>query len=431
MEIANPRCLSNFHRTHTPFTFWASLSPSWDLIIIGFSTDGCATTNFEQVPPRGIELFKQGLLLLRPSYEEPTIEQVEALNLMTFYCYSLNRRKTAYAYAGMALRLAMLLGLSRPQTKMSLREQEHRKRIWWTTVCMDIMTCTELSLTPAAAFDEDSVGFPDNSELSVRDAEEFSDPQYLTAQVKLCRIKYQILKKISELRFGNAVEAQALIEPCIHALKNWRLEFSPTLEFTEEGEFSDETLTLPPMRTIASLLLRYNQCLILLLRPLLLKQLYDIIHEQVALEPLNDLASLNTQCLQAATNNTKIQFALSKCHKIAKFGFWESLHIFSSLTVYVISGFLMEKRATSFTSAQTNVPYTPVRNLLGEMARVGNAASKDHERMIQDIEDLFRETPSHTGLTEGIEDLGHWPECVNVESMGFDVDETLSSFGWS
>lgn len=234
----------------------------------------------------------------------------------------------------MALRLAMLLGLSRPQTKMSLREQEHRKRIWWTTVCMDIMTCTELSLTPAAAFDEDSVGFPDNSELSVRDAEEFSDPQYLTAQVKLCRIKYQILKKISELRFGNAVEAQALIEPCIHALKNWRLEFSPTLEFTEEGEFSDETLTLPPMRTIASLLLRYNQvrsavsdlkgcmtvlmnqCLILLLRPLLLKQLYDIIHEQVALEPLNDLASLNTQCLQAATNNTKIQFALSKCHKI-------------------------------------------------------------------------------------------------------------------
>lgn len=48
----------------------------------GFSTDDSGTTNLEQLPPRGIEFFKQGLLLLRPSYEEPTIEQVEALNLI-------------------------------------------------------------------------------------------------------------------------------------------------------------------------------------------------------------------------------------------------------------------------------------------------------------------------------------------------------------
>lgn len=34
------------------------------------------------VAPPGIELFKQGLLLLKPSYEEPTIEQIEALNLI-------------------------------------------------------------------------------------------------------------------------------------------------------------------------------------------------------------------------------------------------------------------------------------------------------------------------------------------------------------
>ncbi|KGO75807.1 Pyruvate/Phosphoenolpyruvate kinase [Penicillium italicum] len=320
----------------------------------GFSTNAAATTDSEQATPRGIEFFKQGLLLLRPSYEEPTIEQVEALNLITFYCYSLNRRKTAYAYAGMALRLAMLLGLSKPQRQMSPLEQEHCKRIWWTTICMDVMTCTELSLTPTHAFDEDSIDFPDNSQLSADDAEEFSDPQYLTAQVKLCRIKYQIIKQVFELRLGNAVEAQALIEPCLQALNNWRLEFSPTLVFAEEGGFSDETLAFLPMRTIASLLLRYNQS-----------------------------SNIFT----------------------AKFGFWESLHIFSSLTVHVISGFLMEKQPAAFAGARTNAPYSPVRSLLGEMARVGNAASKDHERMIQDIEDLFTETPSNTDLTEGIEDL--------------------------
>lgn len=48
----------------------------------GISTHDTTTENLEQVKPPGVELFKQALLLLRPSYEEPTIEQVEALNLI-------------------------------------------------------------------------------------------------------------------------------------------------------------------------------------------------------------------------------------------------------------------------------------------------------------------------------------------------------------
>ncbi|PLB53913.1 hypothetical protein P170DRAFT_469393 [Aspergillus steynii IBT 23096] len=397
----------------------------------GISTNDTATATFDQVTHPGIELFKQGLLLLRPSYEEPTIEQVEALNLITFYCYSLNRRRTAYAYAGMALRLANLLALSEPQTHMSPSEQEHRKRVWWTTICMDAMTCIELSLTPAHALNDDRIEFPDSSRLSTEDGEEFSDSQYLTAQIKLCRIKYHIVKTVSELRFGSPGEAQALIDPCLQALDNWRLEFLPTLEFTEEGGFSDETLAFPPMRTTASLLLRHNQCYILLLRPLLLKQLHDLVHENGASMPRDDFASTNTQCLQAATNSTLIQFALSKCHKIAKFGFWESLHIFSSLTVHIISRCLIAKRPSAFATVRENIPYGPVRSLLGEMARVGNAASKDHERMIHDIENLFTETPFNTGLTEGIEDLVDWPEYMNTDNVAFGFDDTFPSFGWS
>lgn len=37
------------------------------------------------VAPPGIELFKQGLRLLKLAYEEPTIEQIEALNLIVSY----------------------------------------------------------------------------------------------------------------------------------------------------------------------------------------------------------------------------------------------------------------------------------------------------------------------------------------------------------
>lgn len=142
---------------------------------------------------------------------------------------------------------------------MSALEQEHRKRVWWTTICMDANTSIELSLTPDRAFHESQVGFPDNFKLSAEDVQEFSDPLYLTAQIKLCRIKYQIVQTVSQLRVGNADEARALIQPCLQSLKDWRLGFVPSLEFTEDGGFKVETLDFPPMRTLASLLLRHNQ----------------------------------------------------------------------------------------------------------------------------------------------------------------------------
>lgn len=161
----------------------------------------------------------------------------------------------------MAHRLATILDLSNPpRASIDTAELEHRKRVWWTTVCMELMTCTELSLRPTCGFDDMRLGFPDNAQLSAQDREDFSDPQYLTAQVKLCRIKYRILETVCELRSGSREEAYGLIHPCLHSLNHWREEFqSLSLSFHETGRFSTSTLGHPSMRTIASLFLRYNQ----------------------------------------------------------------------------------------------------------------------------------------------------------------------------
>ena len=161
----------------------------------------------------------------------------------------------------MAHRLAAILRLSNPrQTSIEAADSEHRKRVWWTTVCMELMTCTELSLRPAFGLDETHLGFLDNTQLSTQDREDFSEPQYLTAQVKLCRIKYRVLEAVSELRSGSREEAYGLINPCLQSLKNWREEFqSLSLDFCEAGRFSTSTLGDRSIRTIASLILRYNQ----------------------------------------------------------------------------------------------------------------------------------------------------------------------------
>lgn len=124
---------------------------------------------------------------------------------------------------------------------------------------MDIMTCTELSISPAFSFHDEICDLPGTTELSSDASAEFSDPQYLTAQIKLVRIKYHITKTISELRYGNGTEIETLIQPCIQSLMGWAGEFSLDLKCKEDGAFTEETLSKPAFRTIASILLRYNQ----------------------------------------------------------------------------------------------------------------------------------------------------------------------------
>jgi proline utilization trans-activator len=63
------------------------------------------------------------------------------------------------------------------------------------------------------------------------------------------------------------------------------------------------------------------------------------------------------------------------------------------------------------------------RNILSDMARLGNNASKDHERMIQEIENLFPTGSAYTGPTDGIEDLIGWSDYMEFGGIGFDSIE--------
>ncbi|KAL4877966.1 hypothetical protein BJY04DRAFT_230241 [Aspergillus karnatakaensis] len=385
-----------------------------------FTLGESSPLNGDGAPP-GLDLFKQGLALLKLSYEQPTLEQIEALNLVAFYSYSLNRRRTAYAYAGMALRLAKLMNLPlQTHSATDALELELRKRVWWTTLCMDLMICTELSLTPTDTFHSDTAGLSASSSASAEARDAFSDPEFLTAQVKLYRIKYEIIRKISELRSGDSTEMYSLLNPCLDALRRWRLGFPHSLEYTANDGFSSSTLSCPEMRTIASLLLRYNQCHILLLRPLLLQQLSAIVSSEHDLLDRTGLTSLNAECLRSAQDNSRIQLALSRCDRIAKFGFWESLHIFSSLTIQIIANFMMDREPSSFPIGTQVSLYAKQRILLGEMARAGNLASRDHEKMIEDIEGLFATGQGDVRDAENIVDSAMWSDFFDNENTGFD-----------
>lgn len=165
------------------------------------------------------------------------------------------------------MRLGNLLKISDLPTTdpIDFVENEHKRRVWWTAICMDLMTCTELSLAPAYRFEEIPLTLPDDRQLVIG-ADEFNDALYLTAQVNLCRLKHRIIETALQFRAGNASDAYTLIRPCFELLRAWKNDFSPILEFTENVEFTHATLALPAMRTVASMMMRSNQVIILLLQ---------------------------------------------------------------------------------------------------------------------------------------------------------------------
>ncbi|KAM6518616.1 hypothetical protein FSOLCH5_007379 [Fusarium solani] len=176
----------------------------------GSGSQGADSSRTLTLLPPGSDLFEQAVLLFKISSEEPILEEIEALNLMAFYCYSLNRRKTAFLYASQSITLAKLLHLDKAQpyqskdaANQSTNHQrvasEHMRRLWWTSYCMDRMVATELGLTPTQWTIPQAVSLPSSAGLMSEDLGQFFDPAILAAQIQLCEIKRRVWDTVTGL----------------------------------------------------------------------------------------------------------------------------------------------------------------------------------------------------------------------------------------
>lgn len=75
----------------------------------------------------------------------------------------------------------------------------------------------------------------------------------------------------------------------------------------------------------------------------------------------------------------------------AKFGYWESLHLFSGLAIIALARVSIEEGKDFNPNSEDDVAlYTRTRALLREMARVGNPAAKDHDVLLSDVEAMVK-----------------------------------------
>ncbi len=209
----------------------------------------------------GSDYFAAAVQLLPEIHEHASILFVETLCLIGYFMQNLNHRAAAFSYVGLAVRMAISLGL---HEKMSTAdgaalpegELEHRRRVWWSVYSMDRIL-TVKSGNPVMIHDEDiSVAMP--SRLP-------SEPEYCPAVVlavytDLSRILGGISRRIYSPRFSPSPrEPQEAMFDIAGALQRWHDTIPHQLRFDIDR--------LSYTRESVSTLLHYYQCINMTVRP--------------------------------------------------------------------------------------------------------------------------------------------------------------------
>ncbi|KAJ9149000.1 C6 transcription factor [Pleurostoma richardsiae] len=305
-----------------------------------------ALTNDGQRAIPGTSFYLQAMSLFQELYEEPDIEYIETLLLMSFYSHALNRKNSAYTYAGIALRLSVAMGLHRnitydPSTPPV--EIENRRRVWWTVYTFDRLCSSKLG-HPVMIKDEDiDAPFPSSEGLTFEEQEEFVDAAQLIANIRLARITGSLLDHTYKIHKPSENTFITDIHRILTSLKEWDATLAPELRL-------DHSRTPPyASRSVASLRLHFNQCVILTTRPVLLFVFkYYVRLSQLgahssggSMKPPSPMTiALSEACIYAARASNRLLKQLWIDGAIATFGYFDAHYIFSSTIVLIVSNIL-------------------------------------------------------------------------------------------
>ena len=212
--------------------------------------------------PPGFTYFRNALWLLPEIHQEGSILFVEVLGLIAPYMQNLNRKDAAFLYIGLALRMAISLGLHQEadDPDMDILEREHRRRVWWSVYSMDRILSVK-SGNPISIHDEDiDVAWPNpipGVDLNP------SPPNVLRSYTKLSRILGRIGEGIYRKKNKSGTTLLTSVQSIMNDLSNWMREIPPEIRI----DFS--ALDRPLSRESVSTFLHYYQCINMTARPLL------------------------------------------------------------------------------------------------------------------------------------------------------------------
>ncbi|XP_751309.3 transcription factor domain-containing protein [Aspergillus fumigatus Af293] len=312
--------------------------------------------------PPGFKYFKHALRFLPDIHEEGSIFFVEVLCYVAYYMQNLNRRDAAFLYIGLALRMAISLGLHQEVSHPDVSDADRyrRRRAWWSVYSLDRLLSVK-SGNPITIQDED-IGtlwpIPEGGAVSAP-----WPSVVLTHYTQLSRI-LEIYRK--KPRSGSNLLAS--VQSITNDLSDWLRQVPDRLRI----DFT--TLDTHINRESVSIFLHFYSCINMTARPLVFYVIQRRLDAETGGPTANDWKeglSQNTvavieSCITAARATTLIMDAAARHNLVATYGYLDGEYIFSAALLLVMVN-------AAFPHNETNARTMDMAlNLLRSMADRGN-----------------------------------------------------------
>ncbi|KAJ6041628.1 uncharacterized protein N7446_010492 [Penicillium canescens] len=344
--------------------------------------------------PPGFAYFRHALEFLPGIHEEGSIFFVEVLCYVAYYLQNLNRRDAAFLYIGLALRMAISLGLHQEVSDPDFSETERnrRRRAWWSVYSLDRNRLLSVkSGNPITIHDED-IGtiWPAAPDGSTPD----SWPSIvLTHYTQLSRILGKIGEEIYRKTPRSGSNLIISVQDITNDLSTWLRQIPDRLRI----DFT--TLDAPIDRETVSINLHFYSCVNMAARPLvfyIIQRRLDAGILGTSTEGWKEGLTPNTvavidSCITAARATTLIMYAAAKHNLIATYGYLDGEYIFSAALLLVMVN-------AAFPHNDTNDwAMGAALNLLQSMADRGNTYLGSRHSLLLELQTAIGIKPAMSG----------------------------------
>lgn len=375
--------------------------------------------------PPGFAYFQAALKLLPDIHEEGSVLFVEVLGLVSYFMQILNRRDAAFLYIGLAVRMAISLGMHQEVTNSDMDEVEleHRRRAWWSVYSMDRVLSVKAG-NPISIQDEDiEANWP--SPLPALDVDP-AHPKILAHYTKLSRVLGRVGEGIYRQRHKSGSTLLATIQSIFGDLEQWLRDIPPELKL----DFSN--IRYQVSREAVSSFLHYYQVMNMTGRPLLFRvcqKRLEALKSGNATDTWQEGLSSNvvhivSNCIAAARSATVVMDAASKHNLLATFGFMDGEHIFSAALVLVMANVAFPHNERDYVSMHQAL------SILKGMANRGNEYIRARHALLLNLRDaLGRRSWQEAGarseyelVTQHSIETDTYPVYEQFEGLPFNID---------
>ncbi|ORX79621.1 hypothetical protein K493DRAFT_243493 [Basidiobolus meristosporus CBS 931.73] len=233
----------------------------------------------EEAGARSEMFYKRAKKLLDQTYDVTSLENIQALILLSHYFHITHGSMKSWVYSGMAIRMAEDLGLHRNPDRWQIKTlssslKETRKRTWWSCYVMD-RNASACMGRPLSIDDRHcDTSFPQVDVVQTTrgtGADELLNSgmcmDAFVEVIKLHEIYGQIMNNIYAIRAHpteNPFKSESFLLELDSALHKWMVELPTALQYNPQHYFDGRK---PASNYVAYLHILYHSALILLHRP--------------------------------------------------------------------------------------------------------------------------------------------------------------------